>query len=78
MTSIAQLTSDALSLPVDDRIRLAQRLWESLQDSGNIDSGDNDAKTLELAEQRDDELTSGSVKGISHADAIAKARKSVE
>lgn len=78
MTSIAQLTSDALSLPMHDRIRLAQRLWESLQDSGNIDSGDDDAKTLEVADQRDDELASGSVEGISHADAIAKARKSLE
>ncbi len=30
MTSTAQLTRDALSLSVDDRVRLAQKFWESL------------------------------------------------
>lgn len=78
MSTMAQLTRDALSLPLDDRIRLAQRLWDSLQQPENADGIDDEAKALELAHQRDAELAGGSVEGVSHADAMAKARKSLE
>jgi len=33
MTSLDQLTEQALALSVPDRIRLAQRLWDSLEDA---------------------------------------------
>ena len=77
MASISQLTQEALSLPFDDRMQLAQRLWASLQPSPDATVEDQEREALDLADRRDADLESGSVEGVSHADAMAKARKSL-
>ncbi len=77
MASISQLTQEALSLPLDDRMQLAQRLWASLQPSPDATVEDQEREALDLADRRDADLESGSVEGVSHADAMAKARKSL-
>jgi len=77
MASISQLTQEALSLPLDDRLQLAQRLWASLQPSPDATVEDQEREALDLADRRDADLESGSVEGVSHADAMAKARKSL-
>ncbi len=74
MSNISELTKEALSLSVDDRVQLAQELWASLQ---SPPSG-SEADALDLADQRDAELEDGSVTGVSHKDAITQARKSLE
>ena len=77
MADISQLTQDALSLPLDDRIQLAQQLWASLQSSDDAFVEDQEREILDLADRRNAELETGSVEGVSHADALAKARKSL-
>ena len=77
MASISQLTQEALSLPLNDRMQLAQRLWASLQPSPDATVEDQEREALDLADRRDADLESGSVEGVSHADAMAKARKSL-
>ena len=77
MANISQLTQDALSLPLDDRIQLAQQLWASLESSDDAIVEDQEREILDLADRRDAELETGSVEGVSHADALAKARKSL-
>ncbi len=74
MSNISELTREALSLSVDDRVQLAQELWASLQSPPS----DSEADALDLADQRDTELEDGSVTGVFHKDAIAQARKSLE
>lgn len=73
MTDTSHLTNEALALPVDERVRLAQQLWASLQQS--VD--DDESATLHVAKQRDEDLENG-LEGISHSEALARARKSLE
>jgi hypothetical protein len=77
MADLSQLTQAALGLPLDQRIRLAQELWASLQpeEADGVAGEIRDAS--EEAERRDAELDSGSVTGISHEEAIETARKSL-
>lgn len=77
MADLSQLTQDALSLPLDDRIQLAQRLWASLEPATDAGAEDQESDLLDLADRRDADLQTGSVKGVSHADALAMARKSL-
>ena len=78
MSNLSQLTKEALSLPLDDRVRLAQELWASLQPApGSMTAGGEETEALDLAENRDADLESGSVKGVPNTEAMAKARKSL-
>ena len=77
MASISQLTEEVLALPLEERIRLAQRLWASLQPATDASVRSQETDALELAERRDAELDGGTVQAVSHSDAIARARKSL-
>ena len=73
MTDTSQLTNEALALPVDARVRLAQQLWASLQES--VD--DDESATLDIAKRRDEDLENA-LEGIQHSEVLARARKSLE
>ena len=69
MTS-QQLTTEALALPISERISLAQTLWQSI-DSG---WGDTDSdQSLREAIRRDQELTSEAVVGRTHDEVMDAA-----
>lgn len=75
MISISQLTKDALSLPPEERARLAQTLLES------IDSGFQDAPDAELQsilERREKELEDGVVQAVPLEQAMEQARRSLK
>jgi putative addiction module component (TIGR02574 family) len=59
--ALNELTSKALALPLGERILLAQRLWESIEDF--IDS-DVEQEWLNAAEQRWKDIEEGSVQCI--------------
>jgi hypothetical protein len=70
-----QLTTEALALPLAQRIELAQTLWES------IDCGlplIDPEEAIRDAVRRDAELTSGTVVGRTHAEVMAAARQSLK
>jgi putative addiction module component (TIGR02574 family) len=70
-----QVTTEALSLPVQDRVNLAQALWQSLARPGpDVDPED----LLETALRRGRELDSGMVQGISREDAMRQAREALK
>ncbi len=71
MTS-KQLTIEALSLPISERVSLAQTLWQSI-DSG---WGDPDPdESLRESIRRDQELTSHTVIGRTHDEVMDAARR---
>lgn len=78
MTNYAQVAQEALSLPLSERVQLAQQLWASVQPSAHADPQDEERQALDLADQRDAAMEGGLAGGISHADAVASARKSLE
>ncbi len=73
--STNQLTSEALALPISERVSLAQALWQS------IDAGLGEAKDREAvagAIRRDEELSSGAVPGRTHEEVMQAARRAIE
>ncbi|MFN2576960.1 MAG: addiction module protein [Pyrinomonadaceae bacterium] len=70
-----QLISDAMSLPLDERVSLAQALWESI-DAGLPDTDERTA--LKEAIRRDEELSSGKVLGRTHEEVMEAARRALK
>ena len=69
-----QLTTEALALPISERVSLAQALWQS------IDSGCKDAdpgESLLEAIRRDQELSSGAIVGRTHDEVMDAARRAL-
>lgn len=70
-----QLITEALALPLAQRIELAQTLWESI-DCGLPEVAPEEA--ILDAVRRDAELTSGTIVGRTHAEVMAAARQSLK
>ena len=73
--STQQLITEALALPLAQRIELAQTLWESID--GGLPEVAPEAAILD-AVRRDAELTSGTIVGRTHAEVMAAARQSLK
>jgi putative addiction module component (TIGR02574 family) len=72
--STEQLKEEAMSLPLSERVSLAQALWESI-DVGLTDT-DEQAAVREAA-RRDQELSSGTVSGRTHEEVMQAARRAI-
>jgi putative addiction module component (TIGR02574 family) len=70
-----QVTVEALNLSVQDRVSLAQALWQSLTPQApqaNVD------ELVETALRRGRELDNGTTQGISREDAMREAREALK
>jgi len=72
--ALSELTNKVLSLPIDDRTILAQRLWESIE--GFVDT-DVEAEWLKVAEQRWRDIEEGRVQCIPAEEAMTIARSNL-
>jgi len=70
-----QLISDAMSLPLDQRVSLAQALWESI-DAELLDADEQSA--VSEAVTRSQELSSGKVVGQTHEEVMEAVRRALE
>jgi len=70
-----QLISDAMSLPLDERVSLAQALWESI-DAELVDADERSAITEAL--KRSEDLSSGNVRGETHEEVMEAMRQALE
>ena len=66
---------EAMALPLSERVSLAQMLWESI-DAGLADTEEREA--VKVAIQRDHELSSGVVTGLTHEEVMQAARHAIE
>ncbi len=71
----AQITQDALSVSAEDRIRLAQVLWNGVHSVPDEDQLRYKQETIEEALRHDAELESGRDPGIPHDEVMARLRK---
>lgn len=69
-----QLTEEAMALPLEERVSLAQSLWQSISD-GLADIDQRDA--IVEATHRDRELSSGTVVGRTHEEVMQAARRAL-
>ena len=72
--STNQLIAEALALPVSERMKVAQALWESI-DAGMPDV--DETATVAEAIRRDNELSSGRVTGRTHEEVMQAARLAI-
>jgi hypothetical protein len=72
--STQQLTTEAMALPLSERVSLAQSLWQSI-DTGLTDTDEREA--VREAIRRDQELSSGAVVARTHQDVMQAARRSI-
>ncbi len=72
--STEQLTTEAMALPLSERVSLAQMLWQSI-DAGLADTDEMDA--LREVIRRDQELSSGAVAGRTHDEVMQAARRAI-
>ena len=72
--STQELTSEAMALPISERVSLAQALWQSI-DAGLAAAKDREA--VAEAIRRDEELSSSAVQGRTHDEVMRTARRAV-
>ena len=75
---LSEVTRDALTLPDDQRARLAQLLWESLSAAERGPTSADFTDAVDRAAERDAELTSGGVASQSHDEAMREAREAIQ
>ncbi len=71
--NLDSLTTQALALPLEERVVLTQRLWESLE--GQIDE---DEELFAEIERREAEVESGAVKPLPYGEAMREIRESLQ
>jgi len=72
--STNEIASEAIALPLPERVSLAQALWESIDMEL---SGSDELEALRESIRRDRELSSGEVIGRTHEDVMASARQAI-
>ena len=72
--SVQELKQEAMSLPLAERVSLAQALWESI-DAGLPDTDERAA--VAEAIRRDGELSVGRVAGRTHEEVMQAARRAL-
>ncbi|PAW70680.1 MAG: hypothetical protein B9S30_02145 [Verrucomicrobiia bacterium Tous-C5FEB] len=73
--SIDQIAPEALKLPIRERALLAASLWESIEDPFELSVDLDDQASLDLAENRDQEIERGQVAAVSHQDLMRRLRQ---
>lgn len=73
--STEELIADAMSLPLAERVLLAQALWESIEADP---PAAGQLHIIKEARRRSDELESGEVIGRTHEEVMQAARRSLE
>ena len=72
--STQQLTTEALSLPLFERVSLAQALWQSIE----VGLPDTDERVaVREAVRRSDEISSCAVVGRTHEEVMQDARRAI-
>jgi hypothetical protein len=72
--AIQPLIEQAMSLPLEERIGLAEALWQSICEGLPAAS---EREAIEQATQRDAELTSGTAVGRTHEEVMQAARRAI-
>lgn len=76
--STQQLVDELLSLPLSERVEVAQTLWQSITEITPTESFEEERAAVAAAQRRDAELTSGAAIGRSHQEVMTNARRALE
>jgi len=70
-----QILKEAMALPLEDRVDVAQALWGSIPESAG--SAEDEAAAIAVAKERDKALRDGVVAGASHEEVMTRARRAL-
>lgn len=70
---VAEITREALSFSVGERIEIARQLWQSLHDLDSESAAD--PALLQEIRRRDAELSDGTVRGRTHDKVMESMRR---
>ncbi len=70
-----QILKEAMALPLEDRVDVAQALWGSIAERGG--SAEDEAASIALAKERDTALRDGAVTAVSHDEVMTRARRAL-
>ena len=73
-----QLTTEAMALPLAERVALARTLWQSIDGRHEGKLPDEVNWAVAEAKRRDEELSSGQAVGRTHEEVMRAARKALE
>jgi putative addiction module component (TIGR02574 family) len=73
--STQQLVDELLSLPLPERVDVAQTLWQSINQAPGVDTIEEEREAIAEAKRRDAELTSSAVVGRSHEEVMTNVRR---
>ena len=73
-----QLTKQVMSLPLNERVRLAEALWQSIDDSLGATVPEEEKAAIKEAMRRDAELSSGAAAGRSHQEVMKSAKQALK
>ena len=75
-----EVTEQALRLSLSERVALAERLWDSVEDGLSCVEPDSEEVRLAATEarRRGAEMSSGAVEGVPHEEVMAKLRKTAQ
>ncbi|MCG8586810.1 MAG: addiction module protein [Pirellulales bacterium] len=69
-----EIEKRALELPLNQRLELAQRLWDSVEPPSSFME---DKGAVQEALRRNAEIEAGLVKGVSHEEVMQNARRAI-
>jgi len=72
-----QLTRHLLTLPLSQRVDLAQALWQSINQGLDAGTEDEEHEAIRQAKTRDAELTADASAGRSHQQVMEATRRAV-
>ena len=74
MSTLAELTNEALALSVEERVVLAQRVWDSVE---HFASREVETAWMDVADRRWREIEAGQVQCVPAEDVMQRARESL-
>jgi len=72
--NVESITNEMLQLNSHDRAKLAETIWESLEEPYIFISDISDEEAIDLAKKRDEEIEKGNVTPLSHKELMDRLR----
>ena len=76
--SRVQIEKQVLALPLRERVKLAEALWQSINEAAELSAAEEKRAAIAEATRRDAELSSGAVTGRSHREVMKAARRALK
>jgi len=72
--NVESITNEMLQLNSHDRAKLAEAIWESIEEPYIFISDISDEEAIDLAKKRDEEIEKGNVTPLSHKELMDRLR----